>query len=96
MAWQNLRGHDRVVETLRSAIREGRFPHALFFAGPGGDWQAYVRAEACPGLSLRDADARRPSIRAGNALAVSRSRRAATLILLKPASPKTSTSCRST
>jgi DNA polymerase-3 subunit delta' len=36
VAWQGLRGHDRVVETLRSAIREGRFPHALFFAGPEG------------------------------------------------------------
>jgi DNA polymerase III subunit delta' len=36
MAWQNLRGHDRVVETLRSAAREGRFPHALFFVGPEG------------------------------------------------------------
>ncbi len=36
MAWHNLRGHDRVVESLRSAPREGRFPHALFFAGPEG------------------------------------------------------------
>jgi DNA polymerase III subunit delta' len=36
MAWQNLRGHDRVVETLRSAAREGRFPHALLFVGPEG------------------------------------------------------------
>ena len=36
MSWQGLRGHDRVVETLRSAAREGRFPHALFFAGPEG------------------------------------------------------------
>ena len=36
MAWQNLRGHDRVVESLRAAAREGRFPHALFFAGPDG------------------------------------------------------------
>jgi DNA polymerase-3 subunit delta' len=36
VAWQDLRGHDRVVETLRSALREGRLPHALFFAGPEG------------------------------------------------------------
>jgi DNA polymerase-3 subunit delta' len=36
MAWQNLRGHDRVADSLRSALREGRFPHALFFAGPEG------------------------------------------------------------
>ncbi len=36
MAWQNLRGHDRVVESLRTAAREGKFPHALFFAGPEG------------------------------------------------------------
>ena len=36
MAWQNLRGHDRVADSLRTALREGRFPHALFFAGPEG------------------------------------------------------------
>ena len=36
MPWQNLRGHDRVVESLRTALREGRFPHALFFVGPAG------------------------------------------------------------
>ncbi len=36
VAWQDLRGHDRVVESLRSAIREGRLPHAMFFAGPEG------------------------------------------------------------
>ncbi len=36
MAWQNLRGHDRVADSLRTALREGRLPHALFFAGPEG------------------------------------------------------------
>ncbi len=36
MAWHSLRGHDRVVETLRVAIRERRFPHAFLFVGPEG------------------------------------------------------------
>ncbi len=36
MAWHSLRGHDRVVESLRSAAREGRLPHALLFVGPEG------------------------------------------------------------
>jgi DNA polymerase III subunit delta' len=36
VAWHSLRGHDGVVESLRSAAREGRFPHALLFVGPEG------------------------------------------------------------
>ncbi len=36
MAWHSVRGHDRVVESLRSAVREGRLPHALLFVGPEG------------------------------------------------------------
>ena len=36
LAWQNLLGHDRVGRSLRTAVREGRLPHALFFAGPEG------------------------------------------------------------
>jgi DNA polymerase-3 subunit delta' len=36
MAWHTLRGHDRVVDSLRTAAREGRFPHALLFVGPEG------------------------------------------------------------
>ena len=36
MPWSSVRGHDRVVESLRSAARSGRFPHALLFVGPEG------------------------------------------------------------
>jgi DNA polymerase-3 subunit delta' len=34
--WHSLRGHDRVVTTLRRALAQGRFPHALLFVGPEG------------------------------------------------------------
>lgn len=36
MPWLSLRGHDRVVESIRRAIRGGRLPHALLFVGPEG------------------------------------------------------------
>ena len=36
MSWHSVRGHDRVVESLKSSLRQGRFPHALLFAGPEG------------------------------------------------------------
>lgn len=36
MPWRSVRGHDRVVESLRSAVRSGRLPHALLFVGPEG------------------------------------------------------------
>lgn len=36
MSWGKTRGHDRVVASLRQALRLGRFPHALLFTGPEG------------------------------------------------------------
>jgi DNA polymerase III subunit delta' len=36
VSWHLVRGHDRVVESLRSSVRQGRLPHALLFAGPAG------------------------------------------------------------
>ena len=36
MSWHSVRGHDRVVESLRTSLGQGRFPHALFLAGPEG------------------------------------------------------------
>lgn len=36
MPWHSLRGHDRVVESLRKAAGQGRMPHALLFVGPEG------------------------------------------------------------
>ena len=36
MSWHSVRGHDRVVESLRTSLRQERFPHALLFVGPGG------------------------------------------------------------
>ncbi len=36
MPWGPVRGHDRIVETLRRGLTGGRFPHALLFVGPEG------------------------------------------------------------
>ncbi len=36
MPWHSIRGHDRVVDELRTAARSGRLPHALLFVGPEG------------------------------------------------------------
>ncbi len=36
MPWHSLRGHDRVVTTLRRALASGRLPHAFLFVGPEG------------------------------------------------------------
>jgi DNA polymerase-3 subunit delta' len=34
--WHSIRGHDRVVASLRLALAQGRLPHALLFVGPEG------------------------------------------------------------
>ena len=34
--WGSVRGHDRVVESLRRALSRGRLPHAFLFVGPEG------------------------------------------------------------
>ena len=36
MSWRSVRGHDRVVASLRRALAQGRFPHAFLFVGPAG------------------------------------------------------------
>ena len=36
MPWHSVRGHDRVVETLRRSLAQGRLPHAFLFVGPEG------------------------------------------------------------
>ena len=36
MPWLSLRGHDRVVESIRRAMLGGRLPHAFLFVGPEG------------------------------------------------------------
>ena len=36
MPWLSLRGHDRVVESIRRAMTGGRLPHAFLFVGPEG------------------------------------------------------------
>lgn len=36
MSWHSVRGHDRVVESLRQTLAQGRFPHAFLFVGPEG------------------------------------------------------------
>jgi DNA polymerase-3 subunit delta' len=36
VSWHSVRGVDRIVETFRSWLRNGRFPHAFLFVGPEG------------------------------------------------------------
>ncbi len=36
MPWHSIRGADRVVKDFRKILAQGRFPHALLFAGPEG------------------------------------------------------------
>ncbi|HEV3122698.1 MAG TPA: DNA polymerase III subunit delta' [Isosphaeraceae bacterium] len=36
MAWQNVRGHDRIASELGQCLAQGRLPHALLFVGPEG------------------------------------------------------------
>jgi DNA polymerase III subunit delta' len=36
VSWHSVRGHDRVVESLKSSLQQERFPHALLFVGPQG------------------------------------------------------------
>ena len=36
MSWHSVRGHDRIVTSLRSKLRNGRLPHAFLFVGPEG------------------------------------------------------------
>jgi DNA polymerase III subunit delta' len=36
VSWHSIRGHDRVVDSLVSSLRQGRLPHALLFVGPQG------------------------------------------------------------
>jgi DNA polymerase-3 subunit delta' len=36
VSWHSVRGHDRVVDSLRGSLQQGRFPHALLFVGPEG------------------------------------------------------------
>jgi DNA polymerase-3 subunit delta' len=36
MSWQNVRGHESLVETIRHVIESGRLPHAFLFVGPEG------------------------------------------------------------
>ncbi len=36
MPWNSVRGHDRIVASLRQSLTQGRFPHAFLFVGPEG------------------------------------------------------------
>src|SRR5436190_1587649 len=36
MTWQNIRGHDRVVEKFRRALVKGRLASTFLFVGPSG------------------------------------------------------------
>jgi len=36
MSWQNIRGHDRVVEKFRRALQKGRLASTFLFVGPSG------------------------------------------------------------
>ena len=36
MAWERVRGHERLIEAFRRAVRRGRLAHAYLFVGPPG------------------------------------------------------------
>jgi DNA polymerase III subunit delta' len=36
VSWHSIRGHDRVVDSLKTSLQQGRLPHALLFVGPEG------------------------------------------------------------
>jgi DNA polymerase III subunit delta' len=58
VSWQTVRGHDRVVASLRRSLEQGRFPHAIFFAGPDGvGKRTFARALAQAFLCERRGDA---------------------------------------
>ena len=72
VSWHSVRGHDRVVESLRNSLRQGRFPHALLFVGPEGigkrTFAASWRKRCCARLAPTPS-----STRAGRARAACRS-----------------------
>jgi DNA polymerase-3 subunit delta' len=45
-----VRGHDRVVESLRASLRQRRLPHALLFAGPAGTGKYTFARKLAQGL----------------------------------------------
>jgi DNA polymerase III subunit delta' len=55
--WHSIRGHDRVVESLRESVSQGRLPHAFLFVGPEGiGKRAFARTFARALLCERAAD----------------------------------------
>ncbi|MDX2038922.1 MAG: DNA polymerase III subunit delta' [Isosphaeraceae bacterium] len=61
MSWQSIRGHDAVVESLRTSLALGRPAHAYLFVGPEGVGKrtfarAFARALLCQRVSEADFD----------------------------------------
>ncbi len=50
MSWHSVRGHDAVVASLKRSLAQGRFPHALFFAGLEGIGKRTLALKLAQGL----------------------------------------------
>jgi DNA polymerase-3 subunit delta' len=59
VSWHSVRGHDRVVASLRQAVAQGRLPHALLFVGPDGVGKRTFALTFAKGLLCERVDAAR-------------------------------------
>ena len=74
VSWQTVRGHDRVVESLRNSLRQGRFPHALLFVGARGHRQTQLSPAKWRRPFCAKPGRRKYSTHAGSARAAFRSK----------------------
>ena len=57
LRWQDILGHERNIERLRTMLREGRLPHALLFSGVAGVGKKKVARLVAAALLCKKADA---------------------------------------
>ena len=57
LRWQDILGHERNIERLRTMLREGRLPHALLFSGVAGVGKKKAARLVAAALLCKKADA---------------------------------------